>query len=173
MTLKSLLPCSRKPQTAPYPEPHEYNQHPQKLRCMLISSFHLHLGLPSDSSFSGFPAKILYATIIYPVQAIWPVHLMPINLITLIIFGDEYRSWSSSLLKLFQHSATLSLSDPNTFLSTLFTITLNQCSSLNVDDQVSQSYKYRQIDYKVSTYLSLYSLKCIKTEMNEKVLNSI
>jgi hypothetical protein len=43
----------------PYPEPVESNPHPQpiSLRSILISSSHLHLGLPSCLFPSGFPTK--------------------------------------------------------------------------------------------------------------------
>jgi hypothetical protein len=62
-------------------------------------------------------------------------------LITRIIFGDEYRSLSSSLCSLLHSPVTSSLLDPNILLSTLFSNTLSICSSLSVRDQVSHPYK--------------------------------
>jgi hypothetical protein len=62
-------------------------------------------------------------------------------LITRIIFGDEYRSLSSSLCSLLHSPAASSLLDPNILLSTLFSNTLSLCSSLRVSDQVSHPYK--------------------------------
>jgi hypothetical protein len=62
-------------------------------------------------------------------------------LITRIIFGDEYRSLSSSLCSLLHSPVTSSLLGPNILLSTLFSNTLSLCSSLSVRDQVSHPYK--------------------------------
>jgi hypothetical protein len=62
-------------------------------------------------------------------------------LITRIIFGDEYRSLSSSLCSLHHSPVASSLLGPNILLSTLFSNTLSLCSSLSVRDQVSQPYK--------------------------------
>jgi hypothetical protein len=62
-------------------------------------------------------------------------------LITRIIFGDEYRSLSSSLCSLLHSPVTPSLLGPNIPLSTLLSNTLSLCSSLSVTDQVSHPYK--------------------------------
>jgi hypothetical protein len=59
---------------------------------------HLYLGLPSGLSPSGFPIKILYAFLISPMRSTWPVNLL--DLLTLIIFGEAYKLWSSSLCSL-------------------------------------------------------------------------
>jgi hypothetical protein len=62
-------------------------------------------------------------------------------LITRIIFGDQYRSLSSSLCSLLHSPVTPSLLGPNIPLSTLFSNTLSLCSSLSVTDQVSHPHK--------------------------------
>jgi hypothetical protein len=68
-------------------------------------------------------------------------HNIIIDLITRIIFGDEYRSLSSSLCDLPHFPVTSSLLGRNMFLSTLFPNTISLGSSLNVRDQVWHLYK--------------------------------
>jgi hypothetical protein len=58
-----------------------------------------------------------------------------------MIFGEEYRAWSSLLCSLLHSPVTSSLLGPNILLSTLFSKTLRLHSSLNVSDQLSQPYK--------------------------------
>jgi hypothetical protein len=55
-------PHSQQPATGLYLEPVESNLHPEPicLRCSLIPSSHLRLGLPSGLCPSGFPTKTLY-----------------------------------------------------------------------------------------------------------------
>jgi len=62
-------------------------------------------------------------------------------LITRIIFGEAYRSLSSSLCSLFHSCVTSHLLCPNILLSNLFSKTLDLHSSLSISDQVSLPYK--------------------------------
>jgi hypothetical protein len=67
--------------------------------------------------------------------------LILLDLIILIILGEEYKL-RSSLLCSFLHSAVTScFFGPNILLSTLFSNTLSLCSSLNVRDQFSHPYR--------------------------------
>jgi hypothetical protein len=69
--------------------------HPISLRSILILSTHLRLGLPSGLFLSEFPTNILYAFFFSPIRATSPAHLIPFNLIILIILGEEYKLWRS------------------------------------------------------------------------------
>jgi hypothetical protein len=55
---------------------------------------------------------------------------MLLHLITLIIYGAEYKLRSSSVCSLLRHPVTSSSLGPNILLSTLFSNTHNVCSLL-------------------------------------------
>jgi hypothetical protein len=106
-----------------------------------MSSSHLRLDLPSGLLPSDLPTKMLYAPLTYPMRATCPAHLILLALITLTILGEEYKPCSFLLYSYLQPPVTSSLLGQNILLSSLFSNTLNLCSSLNVRDQVSHQYK--------------------------------
>ena len=72
-------------------------------RSILILSSHLRLGLPSGLFTSSCPTKYLYKTLLTHIRATCPANLILLDLIARIIFGEQYRSLSSSVCN-FLHS---------------------------------------------------------------------
>ena len=67
-------------------------------------------------------------------------HLVLLDCITRIIFGEENKSVSSTLYSLFHSSVNSSILGPNIVLSTLYSNTLSLLSSLNVRHRVSHPH---------------------------------
>ena len=75
--------------------PPPYN--PTSWRSILILFSHLCLGLQSGLFPSYFPTKTVYAPFLSPIHAPCSAHLIVLDLITQIIFGEQYTALSSSL----------------------------------------------------------------------------
>ena len=143
MERKGSLPHSRVPATCPFSEPDESSPcHPYPL-----PEVHLDIILPSTSGFSKwrvslrFPHQNPVYTSALTHAAAYSAHPILLDLITRIIFGEEYRSRSSSLCSILHSLLTSFLLGQNIILSTLFSNTLSLRSSLKVRDQVSHPYK--------------------------------
>jgi hypothetical protein len=62
--------------------------------------------------YSDFSTKTLYVLTLSITCATCHANLIPLNLIILIIFGEEYKPWSSSLFNIFQPPIISSSSRP-------------------------------------------------------------
>jgi hypothetical protein len=99
------LPCSKDPSTLSQINPY----HPISQRSILILSTHLRLGLPSGLFLSGFPTNTLCVFRFVPIRTTCPAHLILLDLIILIILGEEYMLRSSSMCIFLQPPVSSSL----------------------------------------------------------------
>ena len=104
------------------------------------------------SLFLRFPHQNPVCTSPLPIRATRSAHFIILDLITRKIFGEEYRSFSSSLCSFLHSPVTSSLLGPN-ILSTLLSNTISLRTSLKMTAQFSH-HKNRQ-NYN-SLYLNLY-----------------
>jgi hypothetical protein len=70
-----------------------------------------------------------------------PAHLVILEFNSRMIFGEQYKSLSSSLCSFHHSLVTSSLLSTNNLLNTLFSNTPHVRTPLNVSDQVSNPYK--------------------------------
>lgn len=106
---------------------------------------HVCAGLQSSFFPSGSPTKNLYIPHLPPTHAVYPVHLILTDLITLTIFGEEYISRSSLVCSLLYFFVTSSLLGPSTSPAILFSNTISLCFSLKLANQFNTDTKLQAI----------------------------
>jgi hypothetical protein len=95
--------------------------------------------LASGLISSGVQTKILDAFFISSMRATWSTHLIVLDIVTLILCGEEWNIWRSSLCIFLQSPVTSSLWVANFIPSTLVSNILILCSSFNVRDYVLET----------------------------------
>ena len=99
MEREDSLPHLQMPATCTFREPARsspWPPHPTFWSSILILFSHLLLGLPNGLFPLEFPTKTLYTSLISPIHATCPIHLIILYLITRTIMG-EYRSLSTAV----------------------------------------------------------------------------
>ena len=99
-----------------------HTPHITSWRSILILSSHLRLGFPSGLFLSGLNTKTQYTHLHIPTRATCPAYLFLLDSITRTIFGEQYRSLSSSLCSLLHSPVTSSILGSNIFLGIFWCI---------------------------------------------------
>jgi len=132
MKPQCLLPHSQLPSACHYPEPSQSSLCPPfaflKFNFNIIPS-----SKPGSSKWSislRIPHQYYICSSPLPIRAKWPAQFLLLELITRKIFGDIYRTLSSSLYSFLHCAVTSALLDQNTLPSLLFSKTLKHAPPL-------------------------------------------
>jgi len=143
MKTEGSLLCSHKPATGPYNEAYESSPH-----LSLSTTTHSNIipsSTPTSSKWKERPFRFSDQNVVC-ISSLSHACYIPtppiiLYLMTLIIFGEEYKSCRFSLCNFLQSPTASSLLCTHTLLSIPFSNTFSPCSSFSVRDQISHSYK--------------------------------
>jgi hypothetical protein len=113
------------------------SSHPTSLRSILIYYLTIYACFPSSLFPSGFPIKILYALIIYPMRATCSAFLILLDLITLIISGEVYKLRSYSTYSMELKNTLIKFKCTELLQTNQFNLFIHQFS---VDNKVIRSH---------------------------------
>ena len=139
--------------------------HPTSWRYILVLS-HLRPGLASGL-FPQVSYSKSFRNLSFPISVTFLSYLI-LDLITRIVFGEEYRSWNSSLCSLLHSPGTRTFLGPNIVHSTLFAYTFILWSSLNVSEQDRPHTKQQaKLQFRISFYFCITNWKTKYSALNE------
>jgi hypothetical protein len=158
METRGSLPCSQNPPLDTMLARWILSTSSDPISINIYSSSHLRLSILNGLFRSGFPTKILFAFFISRIRDSCPSHLIFLNLITAIIFGEELKLWNFSVCSFFLSSCSYSISFRfNILLSTLFCNTFPPYSSFNLKYTVSHTWSLSSAEVKEWVELYLHS----------------
>jgi len=135
---------------------HSTPSHTVSPRFTLILFSHLRLGLPSALFPSGFQSKILCTFPIFLMRAVCLVHLILLDLISLIIFGEEHKSYEDPHYAVFSRLPRLSPYYVQTFSSEPCSQTLSIYAPLLMWEIKFHTPTKQQVNYgKVKIFLNI------------------
>jgi len=130
----ATCPCLELDQSSPFPPSHFLQT--------LFNIIYPSASRSTKRSLSlSFPHQSPVCTSRPPLRATCPANLILRDLVTRIMFGEGYRSRSSSICNFLYSPITSSLLGPNILLNTLFSNTVSLHSSFNVRDHVPHPCK--------------------------------
>jgi len=110
-------------------------------RFTLMVSCPLYWGLTSCLFHQVLPSNRVYKFLFSCIYTMCPAYRILLDLINRLILCGRHSLWIISLCSFPQSHLTSSVLGPSIFVSTLVSNTLNQCSSIYMVNQVSNSHK--------------------------------